>query len=164
MLLSGVIKGQLSSTGEVLSSLTSSETTFFSILGHTTFSPSLHPKLESSILTSKMYEFEFTTGPWPKGVSFPQVIQKPSWLNIELFEDGKGLVWGRSPTVAGVAEKIYFAITSNLSTNTLFAEWDLQVRDNSTVFSIVGQPVLSALSLHSIIRNSVCLIHHLKRF
>ena len=145
MLLSGVIKGQLSSTGEVLSSLTSSETTFFSILGHTTFSPSLHPKPESSILTSKMYEFEFTTGPWPKGSELSlQVIQKPSWLNIELFEDGKGLVWGRSPSVAGVAEKIYFAITSNLSTNTLFAEWDLQVRDNSTVFSIVGQPVLSA--------------------
>jgi hypothetical protein len=73
------------------------------------------------------------------------IVQKPDWLNIDLFTDGSGLVWGKSPTTDSPdVTTVRFDINST-SLPGLTAEWQVKVLANGSAFSVLGNPVLNGV-------------------
>jgi len=144
LLATGISSGAIGSDGLIPTLDSSSANSYVSFFGSTLFSPILYPNPQTSILTSSMYRYEFESGPWPKGAELSlNISQKPNWLNIELFEGGKGLVWGQSPTSVGSEDLIRFDINATGLTG-LTSEWKIQILDNGSAFSIIGNPILKS--------------------
>ena len=147
LLTTGISSGVIGSDGLISTVSSTSSNSYVCLFGSTQFSPVLSPAPKTSILTSNMYHFEFESGPWPIGAKLSlNITQKPNWLNIELFDDGRGLVWGQSPTSEGSEERVRFDINST-GLSGLTSEWEIQILDISTAFSIVGNPVSRSTQL-----------------
>ncbi|MEJ6622710.1 MAG: hypothetical protein QNL93_12250 [Opitutae bacterium] len=143
LLTTGISSGVIGSDGLISAVPSSSFNSYVSLFGSTLFSPILYPNPKTSILKSSLYRYEFESGPWPKGAELSlNISQKPSWLNIELFMDGRGIVWGQSPDSVG-SELVRFDINST-GLNGMTSEWKIQILDSGSTFSIIGNPILKS--------------------
>jgi hypothetical protein len=101
-----------------------------------TIMPQLSPFPQTEIPPSTLYEYQFTTGPWPRGRDLSMdIIEKPAWLNIEMDEDGFGVVWGESPAVSGGTEQVIFNINSSLNGSVRCA-WDIEIIASSKQYPL----------------------------
>ncbi|MBT3667367.1 MAG: hypothetical protein HN548_07790, partial [Opitutae bacterium] len=143
-LISGISGGGISPDGTFSTSSIGTQNSYLSLFGPQQFVPSLYPSPKTSVLSSSVYEYEFFTGPWPKGAELNlNISDKPEWLNIELFKDGKGLIWGYSPAVVGTISSLKFDVNSSGLTG-LSCEWKIEVMDSTSAFFILGDPLLSS--------------------
>ena len=152
ILFSGISNGVLDTNGSIVSS-TASRNGYLGLFvsmkdQNATIMPKLSPSPQTEIPPSTLYDYQFTTGPWPRGRDLSlDIIQKPAWLNIEIDEDGFGIVWGESPTISGGTEQVIFDINSSLN-GSVRCEWDIEIIAGSKTISIIGDPSLE-LSLGS---------------
>jgi hypothetical protein len=143
-LVSGISGGKVSSGGIFTTTPNSTANSYVSLFGPKQFSPTFYPPPKTSVLSSNVYEYNFITGPWPKGAQLSlHISEKPEWLNIELFKDGTGLVWGHSPVTVGTVSNVKFDINSTDLTG-LTCEWKIEVMDSTSAFFILGDPLLSS--------------------
>ena len=146
ILFSGISDGFLDANSSILTTGVS-RNSYLAILTsledqNATIVPTLSPSPQSEIPPSTLYDYQFTTGPWPRGRDLAlKIIEKPAWLNIELDEYGNGIVWGKSPALSGGSEKVSFEISSSLN-GAIQCEWEIEVIASSKSISIVGEPTL----------------------
>ena len=146
ILTTGITTGIMDSSGSLSTAENGSLNSYIALWGPSQFIPILSPTPKKSIPTSSMYRYAFNSGPWPSGTEVTlNIVQKPNWLNIDLFTDGSGLVWGKSPTTDSPdVTTVRFDINST-SLPGLTAEWQVKVLANGSAFSILGNPVLNGV-------------------
>ncbi|MBT7650799.1 MAG: tandem-95 repeat protein [Opitutae bacterium] len=146
ILYSGISNGVLDTDGSIVPTA-ASRNGYLALLvsmqdQNATIMPQLSPFPQTAIPPSTLYEYQFTTGPWPRGRDLSMdIIEKPAWLNIEMDEDGFGVVWGESPAVSGGTEQVVFNINSSLNGSVRCA-WDIEIIASSKTISIIGDPSL----------------------
>lgn len=143
-LVNGISGGEVSAEGIFSASAIGTQNSYVSLFGPKHFNPTFYPTPKTSVLSSNVYEYEFITGPWPKDAELSlHITEKPVWLNIELFKDGKGLVWGYSPVTVGTVSNVKFDINAT-GLRGLTCEWKIEVMDSTSAFFILGDPLLSS--------------------